>query len=109
MPRGDRLSPRGVKLLQEKHLAILSTIMPDGAPRPVARQEVVPMADGARVYAGTYDGLQVLRLRGGQCELAAEAFSGAIVQAVGACRGQSERVFAGLRDGLHRTDDAGLH
>jgi PPOX class probable F420-dependent enzyme len=33
MPTGDRLSPEGVKLLQEKHLAILSTIMPDGSPQ----------------------------------------------------------------------------
>jgi photosystem II stability/assembly factor-like uncharacterized protein len=67
------------------------------------------MADGARVYAGTYDGVQVLSVRGGQCELASEAFSGQIVQAVGGCREKTERVFVGLRDGLHRTDDAGLH
>jgi len=33
MPRGDRLSPNGVKLLQEKHVAILSTIMRDGSPQ----------------------------------------------------------------------------
>jgi PPOX class probable F420-dependent enzyme len=33
MPRADRLSPSGVQLLQEKHLAILSTIMPDGSPQ----------------------------------------------------------------------------
>src|SRR5437870_809908 len=33
MPRGDRLSPSGVTLLQEKHLAILSTIMRDGSPQ----------------------------------------------------------------------------
>ena len=35
MPRADRLSPSGVKLLQEKHLAVLSTLMPDGAPLEV--------------------------------------------------------------------------
>src|SRR5581483_4179213 len=33
MPRADRLSPSGVKLLQERHIAILSTIMPDGSPQ----------------------------------------------------------------------------
>ena len=33
MPRGDRLSPSGISLLREKHLAILSTIMPDGSPQ----------------------------------------------------------------------------
>jgi photosystem II stability/assembly factor-like uncharacterized protein len=67
------------------------------------------MADGARVYAGTYDGLQVLEVRGGRCELASDAFPGAIVQALGGCREKAERVFVGLRDGLHRTDDAGVH
>lgn len=67
------------------------------------------MADGARVYAGTYDGLQVLNVRDGHCELVSEAFSGEVVQAVWGCREKTERVFVGVREGLHRTDDAGLH
>jgi len=67
------------------------------------------MADGARVYAGTYDGVQVLSVRSGQCELVSEAFSGEVVQAVWGCREKTERVFLGLREGLHRSDDAGLH
>ena len=33
MPRADKLSPGGVKLLQEKHLAIIATVMPDGSPQ----------------------------------------------------------------------------
>ena len=33
MPRGERWSTVGVKLLQEKHLAIRSTIMRDGSPQ----------------------------------------------------------------------------
>ena len=33
MPRSNRLSPHGVKLLQEKHLAIVSTLMRDGSPQ----------------------------------------------------------------------------
>ena len=33
MPRADRLSPGGVKLLQEKQLAIIATIMADGSPQ----------------------------------------------------------------------------
>jgi photosystem II stability/assembly factor-like uncharacterized protein len=66
------------------------------------------MAGYTRVYAGTYDGLQVLRVRGGQCEVAAEAFAGVLVQALGGCREKAERVFVGLRDGLHRSDDAGV-
>jgi PPOX class probable F420-dependent enzyme len=33
MPRRDKLSPGGVKLLQEKQLAIIATVMPDGSPQ----------------------------------------------------------------------------
>jgi PPOX class probable F420-dependent enzyme len=33
MPRADKLSPGGVKLLQEKQLAVIATIMPDGSPQ----------------------------------------------------------------------------
>ena len=32
MPRADRLSPQGIELLQERQIAILSTILPDGSP-----------------------------------------------------------------------------
>jgi photosystem II stability/assembly factor-like uncharacterized protein len=67
------------------------------------------MADSTRVYAGTYDGVQVLRVRGEQCEVVAEAFPGAVVQALAGCRERAERVFVGLRDGLHRSDDGGAH
>jgi len=67
------------------------------------------MADSARLYAGTYDGVQVLNLRGGQSSLVSEAFSDEIVQALSGCREKLERVFVGLRNGLHRSDDAGVH
>ena len=33
MPRANHLSPGGVKLLQEKQLAIIATVMPDGSPQ----------------------------------------------------------------------------
>ena len=33
MPRADHLSLGGVKLLQEKQLAIIATVMPDGSPQ----------------------------------------------------------------------------
>ena len=33
MPRGDQLSAGGVKLLQEKQLAVIATVMPDGSPQ----------------------------------------------------------------------------
>jgi photosystem II stability/assembly factor-like uncharacterized protein len=66
------------------------------------------MSDGVRIYAGTYGGLQVLSMRPGRCETVSEAFPGEIIQAVGGCCKQPERAFAGVRDGLHRTDDGGL-
>ena len=33
MPRADRLSQGGVKLLQEKQLAIIATVVADGSPQ----------------------------------------------------------------------------
>jgi PPOX class probable F420-dependent enzyme len=55
MPRGDRLSPRGVKLLQEKHLAVLSTIMPDGSPQATpVWVDVEP--DGTHILINTVEG-----------------------------------------------------
>jgi photosystem II stability/assembly factor-like uncharacterized protein len=67
------------------------------------------MADGVRLYAGTYDGLEVLDARSGQVEPAGEAFQGDVIQALAGCREKPERVFAGLKGGLFRTDDAGSH
>src|SRR3954465_3760058 len=55
MPRADRLSPSGVKLLQEKHLAVLSTIMPDGSPQATpVWVDVEP--DGSHVLINTVQG-----------------------------------------------------
>jgi photosystem II stability/assembly factor-like uncharacterized protein len=67
------------------------------------------MTDNARLYAGTYDGVKVLSLRSGHTNLVAEAFSDEIVQALSGSLQAPERVFVGLRNGLHRTEDAGLH
>ncbi|HEY7063891.1 MAG TPA: PPOX class F420-dependent oxidoreductase [Chloroflexota bacterium] len=55
MPRADRLSPRGVQLLQEQHLAVLSTIMPDGSPQATpVWVDVEP--DGSHVLVNTVEG-----------------------------------------------------
>ena len=55
MPRADRLSPSGVQLLQEKHLAILSTIMPDGSPQATpVWVDVEP--DGTHILINTVGG-----------------------------------------------------
>jgi PPOX class probable F420-dependent enzyme len=55
MPRGDRLSASGIKLLQEKHVAILSTIMPDGSPQATPVWVDVE-ADGTHILINTVEG-----------------------------------------------------
>ncbi len=65
------------------------------------------MADRVRVYTGTYDGVQVLSVQGDRCDQVAHNFGGAIIGALAGCRQRPERVFAGMGDGLYRTDDAG--
>ena len=55
MPRADRLSPKGVELLQEKQLAILSTIMRDGSPQATpVWVDVEP--DGTHILINTVEG-----------------------------------------------------
>lgn len=55
MPRSDRLSPNGVGLLQEKHLAVLSTVMPDGSPQSTpVWVDVEP--DGSHILINTVVG-----------------------------------------------------
>jgi PPOX class probable F420-dependent enzyme len=55
MPRADRLSPGGVKLLEEKQIAIISTIMPDGSPQSTpVWVDVEP--DGSHVLINTVKG-----------------------------------------------------
>ena len=55
MPRTDRLSPGAVKLLEEKQIAQLATVMPDGSPQltPVWI-DVEP--DGSHVLVNTAEG-----------------------------------------------------
>ena len=55
MPRADRLSPGGVKLLLEKQIAILSTVMPDGSPQATpVWVDVEP--DGTHILINTAEG-----------------------------------------------------
>ena len=67
------------------------------------------MTHNVRLYAGTYDGLQVLRVADGDAQRVSQEFADEIVQAVGGSQQKPERVFVGLRNGLHRTDDTGAH
>ena len=55
MPRADRLSPGGVKLLLEKQMAILSTVMKDGSPQATpVWVDVEP--DGTHILINTAEG-----------------------------------------------------
>jgi PPOX class probable F420-dependent enzyme len=55
VPRADRISPGGVKLLQEPQLAHLATVLPDGSPQ-VTPVWVDVEADGSLIYINTADG-----------------------------------------------------
>src|SRR5690348_3361632 len=55
MPRADRLSPGGVKLLLEKQLAIIGTVMPDGSPQTTPVWVDVE-ADGSHILINTVAG-----------------------------------------------------
>src|SRR5687768_4569613 len=55
MPRADRLSAGGVAFLQEKQIAIISTIMPDGSPQATpVWVDVEP--DGSHILINTVVG-----------------------------------------------------
>src|SRR5437867_302012 len=55
MPRGDRLTEKGIELLLEKQIAILSTLMPDGSPHSTpVWVDVEP--DGTHVLINTVEG-----------------------------------------------------
>ncbi len=55
MPRADRLSPEAVELLQERHVAILSTVLPDGSPHATpVWVDVEP--DGTHILINSVEG-----------------------------------------------------
>jgi PPOX class probable F420-dependent enzyme len=55
MPKADRLSPGGVKFLQEKQIAIISTVMPDGSPQATPVWVDVE-SDGSHILINTVAG-----------------------------------------------------
>ena len=55
MPKADKLSPGAVQLLQEKQIAQLATVMPDGSPQ-VTPVWVDVEPDGSHVLINTADG-----------------------------------------------------
>lgn len=55
MPKSDKLSPGGVKLLQEPQLAQFATVMADGAPQ-ITPVWVDVEADGGHILINTAEG-----------------------------------------------------
>src|SRR5262249_55021655 len=67
------------------------------------------MAEGARLYAGTQEGLFVWGSQNGGWTQLSRAFPDQVVDALAGSRRWPERVYAGVAyDGLYRTDDGGL-
>jgi PPOX class probable F420-dependent enzyme len=55
MPKADRVTPKGIELLQEKQIAILCTLMPDGSPHATPVWVDVE-EDGTHVLVNTVEG-----------------------------------------------------
>src|SRR5437867_258449 len=68
------------------------------------------MAESTRLYAGTQEGMVVVRANGNSAEVVNHEFKGKVVESVAGSRSEPNRVYAGVAyDGLYRTDDGGLH
>jgi PPOX class probable F420-dependent enzyme len=102
MPRADRLSPGGVKLLEEKQIAILSTLMPDGSPHSTpVWVDVEP--DGSHVLVNTVighlkqhnvtrDPRVALTVVDSQAPFRSVSLRGTIVEQIGPDRGSTEHI-----------------
>ena len=68
------------------------------------------MSENLCLYAGTHEGLFVLRpTNGGWAEMS-RALDGGIIDSMAGCQQRPERVFAGVaHDAVYRTDDGGQH
>jgi PPOX class probable F420-dependent enzyme len=102
MPRADRLSPGGAKLLEERQIAIVSTIMPDGSPQssPVW-VDVEP--DGSHILINTVKGhLKLTNIKrdprvavtvvDSQAPFRTVTLRGTIVEQLGPDRGSTEHI-----------------
>ncbi|HZT08767.1 MAG TPA: hypothetical protein VFC51_17215 [Chloroflexota bacterium] len=66
------------------------------------------MSDDVALFAGTQEGLFVLRPTGSGWEIANHVWPNAVLDSIAGCANTPERVFAGVAyDGVYRTDDAG--
>src|SRR5437764_3371207 len=102
MPRADRLSPGGVKLLEEAQIAIISTILPDGSPQSTSVWvDVEP--DGSHVLINTVEGhLKLKNIRrdprvavtvvDAQVRFRTVTVRGTVVELLGPDRGSTEHI-----------------
>jgi photosystem II stability/assembly factor-like uncharacterized protein len=68
------------------------------------------MAETTRLYAGTQEGMVVVKSDGNGWEVVSHAFKDRVLESVSGCRSDPSRVYAGVAyDGLYRTDDGGLY
>lgn len=68
------------------------------------------MSENVRLYAGTHEGLYILRPNGGKWTEESRALESGIIDSMVGCVGRPERVYVGVaHDGVYRTDDAGKH
>jgi photosystem II stability/assembly factor-like uncharacterized protein len=68
------------------------------------------MAESTRLYAGTQEGMVVVKANGNSWEVVNHVFKDKVLESVSGCRRDPKRVYAGVAyDGLYRTDDGGLN
>jgi len=66
------------------------------------------VSEGVQLYAGTQDGLVVVKENGAGWKTDNHVFQGRVVESLSGARSNPERVYAGVAyDGLYRTDDGG--
>jgi len=68
------------------------------------------MSEDLRLYAGTHEGLYVLRPTAAGWVEESRALENGIIDSMWGCQEHPERVYVGVaHDGVYRTDDAGAH
>ena len=62
------------------------------------------MAESTRLYAGTQEGMVVIKSNGNGWEVVNHEFKDKVLESVSGCRSDPQRVYAGVAyDGLYRT------
>src|ERR1051325_3006653 len=68
------------------------------------------MSDGVRLYAGTHEGLYILRPDGDKFSEVSRHFEDGIIDSMAGGLQRPENVYVGIaHNGVYRTEDAGQH